>query len=153
MGRLICGPLIWQNLTDSGAHGIYIYAFDQQLKCGDWCVVNLPQDVPGLHVQRGYKLIKQVCAVSGEHYDITDNQLIVHRKSFPIKRASYLPQLEVGRYVVPAGQYLFLNEPQLSFDGRYLGSIDARYVQCKVVFIADYDKINQYLKRIRSWFV
>lgn len=151
--RMIYGPLIWQNLTDSGPHGIYIYAPSQKLHCGDWCVVNLPQDVPGLHVAKGYKLIKQVRAISGEYYDVTNDRLIVRQQNYPITRASYLPQLKAGRYVVPDGHYLFLNEPNLSFDSRYLGSIEAKHVQCKVVFIVDYDKINQYLKQVRSWFV
>lgn len=150
--RMICGPLIWQNLTDSGPHGIYIYAPDQTLRRGDWCVVKLPQDVPGLHIQKGYKLIKQVRAFSGEAYDITGDKLVVHNRLFPITRADYLPQLKEGRYVVPTNHYLFLNEPILSFDSRYLGPLNADDVQCKVIFVLDYDKVNQYWLKMRSWF-
>lgn len=151
--RIACGPLIWQNLTDSGPHGLYIYAPYQKLQRGDWCVVNLPQDVPGLHVAKGYKLIKQVCAFNGEHYDVNNNQLLVHQKSYTITRAEYLPQLQDGQYIVPTNHYLFLNTPSLSFDSRYLGPINADDVQCKVVFILDYDKLNQRLLQIRSWFI
>ena len=150
--RMLCGAFLWQNLTDSGPHGIYIYAPDQHLKRGDWCVVNLPMDVLGLNVKKGYKLIKQVRALSGEPYDVTDKELIIHNKVFPITRADYLPQLQNGRYVVPIKHYLFLNEPVLSFDSRYLGPINADDVQCKVIFIFDYDKINLCLLTIRSWF-
>lgn len=150
--RLTCGPIIWQNLTDSGPHGIYIYAPDQILKCGDWCVVKLPQNVPGLHVKKGYKLIKQVRAFSGEAYDITGDKLVVRNKVFPITRADYLPQLQEGRYVVPINYYLFLNEPTLSFDSRYFGPLNADDIQCKVIFVLDYDNLNQYWLKIRSWF-
>lgn len=149
----MCGPLIWQNLTDSGPHGIYIYAPNQQLHYGNWCVVELPQDVPGLHVKKGYKLIKQVRAASGESYDVTEYQMIVRNKQYPITRASYLPQLQSGRYIVPAEHFLFLNEPPLSFDSRYLGPVNVKNIQCKVIFIVDYDKINQCWVHVRSWFV
>ena len=151
--RMVCGPLIWQNLTDSGPHGIYIYALNQRLQRGDWCVVNLPKDVPSLHVSKGYKLIKQVRAFNGEPYDIVNNKLVVGNMEFPIIRASYLPQLQDGSYVVPTNHYLFLNDPILSFDSRYLGPINADNVQCKVFLVLDYDMLNQYLLKIRSWFV
>ena len=152
LARIFYGPLIWQNLTDSGPHGIYIYAPNQQLKRGDWCVVNLPYDVPSLHVSKGYKLIKQVRAFNGEAFEIKDKELIIHNKTFPITRATYLPQLQNGSYVVPANHYMFLNEPVLSFDSRYLGPVHADDIQCKVIFILDYDKINQHLLTVRSWF-
>ena len=152
LARIFCGPLIWQNLTDSGPHGIYIYAPNQQLKRGDWCVVNLPHDVPGLHVSKGYKLIKQVRAFNGEAYEIQDKELILHNKTFPITRATYLPQLQNGNYVVPTNHYMFLNEPVLSFDSRYFGPVNADDIQCKVIFILDYDEINQFLLTIRSCF-
>lgn len=151
--RVVCGPLLWQNLTDSGPHGIYIYAFDQSLQRGDWCVVDLPQDVPGLHVSKGYKLIKQVRAFNGETYEVDNEHLMVQAQSFPITRAQYLPQLPVGRYIVPANHYLFLNDSKISFDSRYIGPVNAGAVQCKVIFIIDYDKINRFWDEARSWFI
>lgn len=150
--RFFCGPLIWQNLTDSGPHGLYIYAPFQRLQRNDWCVIDLPQDIPALNVKKGHKLIKQVRGISNEPYYVRSTLFIVHHRMYPIANADYLPHLEEGRYEVPADSYLFINDSDLSLDSRYLGPIPADNINCKVLFVINYDKINQCVEEVRSWF-
>lgn len=147
-----CGPLVWENLTDSGPHGIYVYSLDQELHYGDWCVVKLPCSVMKLGVDEGYKLIKKVSAFEGDTYEVSNNKLIVNGVSYPITRVDYLPQIKNGQYIVPANHHLYLNDYHLSFDSRYFGPVSKDNLQCKVILICDYDKLNQWIAKLRSWF-
>ncbi|MBQ1915209.1 MAG: S26 family signal peptidase, partial [Selenomonadaceae bacterium] len=66
MARLSCGTLFYVNRTDSAPHGIYIPTIDQTLHAGDFVIVELPVDVPALHVKKGFLLLKQVRGFAGD---------------------------------------------------------------------------------------
>ena len=132
MARLSCGTLFYVNRTDYAPHGIYIPTIDQTLHAGDFVIVELPVDVPALHVGKGFLLLKQVRGFAGDDYEITKNLLRVGGREYPIHRREGLPQQETGSCVVPEGKLLLLNAPEDSFDSRYLGPMDETLVRKKV---------------------
>ena len=130
--RLACGTLFYVNRTDSAPHGVYIPCIDQRLHAGDYVIVELPLDVPTLHVKKGFPLLKQVHGFAGEAYEITEEALIFKGRSYPIFHKDGLPHQEEGKYLLPEGKLLLLNEPEDSFDSRYLGVVDEKQVKKKV---------------------
>lgn len=132
MARLSCGTLFYVNRTDSAPHGIYIPAVDQKLHEGDFVIVELPMDVPALHVGKGFLLLKQVRGFPGDAYEVTEKALSIKDREYPVHTKAGIPQQEAGHYIVPKGELLLLNEPEDSFDSRYLGPMEERLVRKKV---------------------
>ena len=130
--RLAFGILFYVNRTDSAPHGVYILSICQKLHAGDYVIVELPLDIPALHVKKGFPLLKRVQGFEGDRYEITEDSLVFRGRRYPIFRKDGLPQQEIGTYVVPKGKLLLLNEPEESFDSRYLGVMDETEVKQKV---------------------
>ena len=135
------GKLVYSNVSSSAPQGIYIMAPVQSLARGDYVVVRLPETVESLHVEKDYLLLKRVQGFPGESYTIDSSALRTEQRSYPICRSDLLPQQEQGAYIVPDGALLLLNDPDDSFDSRYLGSINEAQIDKKVLLLVPYDNI------------
>lgn len=144
------GPLIYTNETASAPRGIYVVSLNQHLTYGDYVIVHAPVAVPKIHIPKDYLLLKRIAAFQGDTYTVDEQALTVNRNGniYPIYHKPWLPQLSQGKFSVPEGQMLFLNDPAYSLDSRYFGPIPLTAVQKKVVILIDYDAIDQFLYRL-----
>ena len=133
------GKLFYSNVSPSAPQGLYIATPIQSLTRGDYVVVRLPEAVESLHVKKDYLLLKRVQGFPGESYTIDASALRTEQRSYPICRSDLLPQQEQGTYIVPEGELLLLNDPDDSFDSRYLGSIKQTQIDKKVLLLLSYD--------------
>lgn len=143
--HLVCGKLLYSNMTDSAVRGLYVAAPNQRLARGDYVIVRLPEGVDRLHVEAGLLLLKRVCTFPGETYTVDDAYLHTNGQSYRIYRKEGLPQLATGHYTVPDGELLLLNDADESFDSRYLGTIAQTQIEKKVLLLLSYEP---FLKRI-----
>lgn len=132
------GKIFYQNTSPSAPAGIYIISLSQQLHYGDYVIVLLPQDVPALNVKKGYPLLKKVQGFQGDKYTVHDDTLLLHGRSYPFIKKSGLPLQKSGDYVVPQDYFLFLNDPDISFDSRYIGPISKENIVKKVILLFPY---------------
>ena len=73
--------------------------------------------------------------------------MVIGKNAYPIYHLDYLPQLDEGEYVVPDGEYMFLNDMPYSFDSRYMGPISQDHIQNKVILLINLDFFQaMYLK-------
>lgn len=138
------------NNSDSAPHGIYAAGLGGQEKdggiriellvVGRYYLVELPVDVPVLDKKAGFNLIKLCSALPGTDYTVTGKELAANGRIYPISAKEGLPHLKHGSYVVPADAALFLNEPETSFDSRYLGPVNRQYVKRVLYYIGPEDK-------------
>ena len=60
LANLFEGKLFYSNVTNSAPRGIYMVSMNQNLQYGDYVIISLPIDVPKLHVEKGFLLLKQI---------------------------------------------------------------------------------------------
>lgn len=140
--------MFYINESDSAPHGVYMTMFDIQsdntsvpLTPGCYYLVSLPVDVLVLDKKSGFNLIKVCRALPGTEYHVTGKELITLGRSYPISSDKQgLPHIKPGKYVVPEDSALFLNEPDTSFDSRYLGPINKRYVKEALYYIGSSER-------------
>ncbi len=137
--RCLFGTIFYKNISPSAPTGIYVMAVNQELKVNDYAIVSLPQDVPALKVEKGYPMIKKVQGFPGENYTVKSEALVFNDKKYKIFNLEGLPELVIGKYTVPENTILFLNDPEISFDSRYLGPIDQKYVLKKVNLLIPFE--------------
>ena len=142
------GPVVWWNFSPSAPEGIYIYAPDQTLHAGDWAIVKLPVDVPPLH--KGHRMLKQVQGFPSEVYEVTESHLVFRNRNYPVSGKKTLPHLLPGTYVIEKGSLLFLNNPDISFDSRYLGQISKENVLCKAHLLFTFNAMSSFFDFRRS---
>ena len=141
---------LYANYTKSAERGIYIATWDQTLRKGDLVTIVLDHDVPPL--PKGLGLLKHVGAVAGDSYEVTESALLAGDKKYPINRSlKKLPQQATGRYVVPDGYVLFLNEMDDSFDGRYFGPLRKNMIRHKVRLLLSFDKVTEWYNKLPAW--
>lgn len=145
--RLVFGPLVYTNDSASAPRGMYIASPNQQIHYGDYVIVHCPQDMPELHVKKGFPMLKKAAGFTGDSYEVTKDAIITHGRTYPIQHLPYLPQLKPIKTGVPINAMLFLNEPPDSLDSRYLGPISIQNIDKKVFLLINYDKINEMLRR------
>ncbi len=126
---------LFKNLSPSAPFGIYAMSINQKLSYDDYTIVSLPIDMPSLNVKKGFPLLKKIEGFPGDHYTITKNALFINGRSYKIYHRKDLPCLRPGNYIVPPGKFLFLNDPDISFDSRYLGPINSRNIIKKVFLL------------------
>lgn len=137
----VAGTLFYKNVSPSAPRGIYMIAPNQTLHYGDFVVVSLPMDVPKLNVPKGYPMIKKVQGLPGDKYRVGDDAVEIHGRKYKIYNLDGLPQKNtVGEHTVPKGQILFLNDPDISFDSRYLGTISTKNIKKKVILVCSFEK-------------
>lgn len=137
----IAGTLFYKNVSPSAPRGIYMIAPNQTLHYGDFVVVSLPMDIPKLNAPKGYPMIKKVQGLPGDSYRVGNNAVEIHGRKYKIYHIDGLPQKNtVGEHIVPQNQILFLNDPDISFDSRYLGTISTESIEKKVILICSFEK-------------
>lgn len=129
------------NHTPSCPRGIYLHVPYTTLTRNDFVTVSCPKTYDPL-VQEGTVLLKRVKGIPGDSYELKDDTMIIHNETFPIYHLKYLPQLTEGKYTLPPGYYLFLNDMPYSFDSRYMGPISQDLVLHKEILLINYDFFN-----------
>jgi conjugative transfer signal peptidase TraF len=125
--------LFIRNDTESMPLGFYIILPDRPVKAGDIVVFTPPQELWQLANGRGWTQgerywLKEVAAVEGDTYTITDTGIYIYgRYAGPVaavdRQGQPLPQLR-GTFQVRPGQFLPLATYRPgSFDGRYFGEL------------------------------
>ena len=145
--HLVCGKLLYCNMTNSAVRGLYAAAPDQNLARGDYVIVRLPEGIESLHVDAGFRLLKRVRGFPGESYTVDEEYLRTHDDSYRIYHKDGLPQLEAGTYTIPDGTLLLLNDTDDSFDSRYLGTIESSQIDKKVFLLLSYEPFLKLIGR------
>ena len=148
--HLVCGKLLYCNMTNSAVRGLYAAAPNQSLARGDYVIVRLPEGIESLHVDAGFRLLKRVRGFPGESYTVDEEYLRTHDDSYRIYHKDGLPQLEAGTYTIPDGTLLLLNDTDDSFDSRYLGAIESSQIDKKVFLLLSYEPFLQLIGRDRK---
>jgi len=147
LANMLAGKLLYINSTDSAPRGIYMMSLNQKLHYGDYVIVSLAVDVPKLHVERGFLLLKQVRGFPDDEYLVTDDALEIRGKRYKIFHQEGLPELDAGEKQVPENEMLLLNDVELSFDSRYLGPIQKDLIVKKVDLLIPYEPFTCFVKR------
>lgn len=148
LANMLVGKPLYINVTDSAPKGIYMVSFNQNLHYGDYVIVSLPVDVPKLHVERGFLLLKQVRGFPGDKYTVSKHVLEIPGETYKIFHQEGLPELEVGERQVPENEMLLLNNMELSFDSRYLGPIPKALIVKKVNLVLPYEPFTCFIKKV-----
>lgn len=146
--NIFIGKLFYINVTDSAPRGIYMVSLNQNLHYGDYVIVSLPVDVPKLHVEKGFLLLKQVRGFPGDGYLISDDTLAIRGENYRIFHQEGLPELEAGERQVPDNGMLLLNDMERSFDSRYLGPISKDLIVKKVDLLLPYEPFTCFVKKV-----
>ncbi len=145
--HLVCGKLLYCNMTNSAVRGLYAAAPNQSLARGDYVIVRLPEGIESLHVDAGFRLLKRIRGFPGESYTVDEEYLRTHDDSYRIYHKDGLPQLEAGTYTIPDGTLLLLNDTDDSFDSRYLGTIESSQIDKKVFLLLSYEPFLKLIGR------
>ena len=148
LANMLVGKLLYINVTDSAPRGIYLVSFNQNLHYGDYVIVSLPVDVPKLHVEKGFLLLKQVRGFPSDEYAVFNDSLEIKGKEYKIFHQEGLPELAVGERKVPEGEMLLLNDMELSFDSRYFGPIPKALIVKKVDLFLPYEPFTCFIKKV-----
>lgn len=137
--------LLFFNFSHSAPKGVYIAAWDQEIRVGDYLVMTPPEITkPYLYGRQwttAKHLLKRVAALEGEQYSISDNWIAMNDKRAFIYEIDPdnlpLPRLPAGTHIVPDSQFLLVSwDVPSSFDSRYFGPIDKTLIFKKVVPLA-----------------
>ena len=148
LSNMLVGKLLYINDTNSAPKGIYMVSLNQKLHYGDYVIVSLPVDVPKLHVENGFLLLKQVRGFPDDEYTIFNDSLEISGGEYKIFHQKGLPELAVGERNVPEGEMLLLNDMELSFDSRYLGPISKNLIVKKVDLVLSYEPFTCFIKKV-----
>ena len=148
--NLFVGKLFFTNVTNSAPRGIYRVSLNQNLQYGDYVIVSLPIDVPKLHVEKGFLLLKQIRGFPGDVYTVSDDALEIHGERYKIFHQEGLLELAVGERKVPENEMMLLNDMDLSFDSRYLGPISKALIVKKVELLLSYEPFICFVKKVMS---
>ena len=148
LANMLVGKPLYINVTDSAPKGIYMVSFNQNLRYGDYVIVSLPVDVPKLHVEKGFLLLKQVRGFPGDKYTVSKHVLEIRGETYKIFHQEGLPELSIGERKVPKDKMLLLNDRELSFDSRYLGPISKALIVKKVDLVLPYGQFTCFIKKV-----
>jgi len=142
MGR----PLLYWNVSVSAPLGLYVACLPGPLQYDDYVIVRLSKDYGNL--KQGTLLLKQVQGLPGDIYIRRDGYVEVHGYRYIVVEKEGLPQIPKGSYMVASGQALLLNKRENSFDGRYIGPTEDKYIVRRVFLALDRDAYN---KKEKEW--
>lgn len=148
--HVVVDKIFYINHTDSAPKGIYCVSLNQTLHYGDSVIVSLPVDVPSLHVQKGFLLLKTVKGFPGDRYQVFNDELEIRGETYKIFKQRGLPQLELGEKLVPEDSFLLLNDMDFSFDSRYLGPMERQLIVTKVNLLVPYEPFISFMKRVMT---
>jgi len=148
LANMFVGKLFYINVTDSAPRGIYMVSLNQNLHYGDYVIVSLPVDVPKLHVEKGFLLLKQVRGLPGDGYVVSDDVLEIHGEAYKIFHQEGLPELDDGERQVPDNEMLLLNNMECSFDSRYMGPISKKLIVKKVDLLLSYEPFICFVEKV-----
>ena len=144
------GKVFYQNMSPSAPEGIYIASLNQKIDSGDYAIVALPMAIPALGAEKNYPMVKKVRGWPGDMYTIDDAGLHFNGRIYKIYHLPGLPQLAKGQYTVPENHILFLNDPDISFDSRYLGPIKKTQVIRKVNLLIPFRPIDDLIRMVKT---
>lgn len=141
-------PQFYWNSTDSGPKGVYLQRELESLSRGDKVVFDIPSQVLKESFPEDAKetrpLIKAVRALPGDEYCITEAAIYINGAWVgPIYETSTthrpLPKRR-GCFVVKPNHFLPISSyhPR-SFDGRYFGEIDFKFIRGEAIPVLTYD--------------
>ncbi len=146
------GLTVYQNLTFSAPRGLYMgsrFGIDD-LHVSDYVVITLPRDIGA--AKKGKKLLKQVKGLPGDTFEVTEKFLVLHGHEYPLDRSyKSVPQIPLGRHVVPEGKYMFINPVDFSFDCRYMGPLGKSEIVAKVVPVLNYEILYARYMALKGW--
>ena len=146
--NLFVGKLFFTNVTNSAPRGIYRVSLNQNLQYGDYVIISLPIDVPKLHVEKGFLLLKQIRGFPGDVYTVSDHALVIRGESYKIFQQEGLPEVEAGEKQIPEEEILLLNDMERSFDSRYLGPIPKALIVKKVELFLSYEPFICFIEKV-----
>lgn len=149
---LSIGPLFYVNHTDSAPQGVYmVVPGKNHLTYGDYAIVRMPMALPALNVPEGYLIIKKVQGLPGDTFTVTPQTVSANGKVYPYFTKEGLPHLlHLGKNSVPHGTLLFLNDPPISLDSRYLGPIPQALVVRRIIPVLEFRTLNELYQTITS---
>lgn len=142
----ITGKVFYENISASAPAGIYMVTVNQNLQYNDYAVVALPVDVPCLNAKQGYPMLKKVQGLPGDSYTVSKEGTYREGRLYKSFSLDNIPSVLDGEYIVPEDYILFLNDPDISFDSRYLGPIHQSYVIKKVILLVPYEPFYKIMK-------
>ena len=134
--------LVW-NASASAPVGLYRVAPGVPLSRGDMVIARMPRSVEQLaaerrYVPRGVPLVKRVAGISGDivcaqNRDISLNGRTVARRRQVDAAGRPLPAWRGCTELKPGAVFLLMSGSPNSFDGRYFGPTDAKYIIGKAI--------------------
>ena len=139
---LVNGKVFYTTNTKSADRGIYMWIPSFSITKGNMMAVALPRDYGKL--KKGFILLKIVRGIPGDTFVVTDDYLKVDDTEYPLMKNPALPKLSKGTHKIPEGKYLMLNDVHDSFDGRYIGLIEQKNIQKRVVMFLNFEYLNKW---------
>jgi conjugative transfer signal peptidase TraF len=139
-------PKFYLNLSPSVPMGLYRLqskSLKQNLKIGDFVIIKVPRQarpyIYGRHwLPQKWRLIKNVGALPGDKFEITDKALFINNTYIgPVYLIDHegkpLPKLR-GAFLVPSKYFLPVGTgTKKSFDGRYFGPVPQNLILGKAM--------------------
>lgn len=146
--------LFFTNHSASAPEGVYV-RLPGSPAIGEYAIVRMPVavNIPFEPVDVGHLIVKKKIGETNHPYEVTSTELITEvqdtlhsttqTRHYHIHRElSYLPELSPGKYSVPSGYTLFLNDPDDSLDSRYLGPIPNENIVGRVHLLISFDTLH-----------
>lgn len=135
--NILWGQIFFLNNSISAPRGIYL-KWCSEIQINDYVIIESPIEIKEIGLDKGHKMLKKITGIPGNQYTVTDNELIIHSKKYPIKSVDYLPKLNRGIYKLCENYYLVNNDIDISLDSRYFGPISKDKILCKVKLVYRY---------------
>lgn len=121
------------NTSLSAPRGIYIQPMEQEIRRGDFVVVETKDrlDIFALKNPPKY-LLKHVVGTPGEWYKTTEKALLTESNILPMITSPsgiILPHPKIGTFYLETNEYLVANAPKESYDSRYFGAVKANEIK------------------------
>lgn len=148
------------NVSPSIPVGLYKKVrLDGTFKIGDTVIVDIPKDIREYMTKRGYitddidYLIKRIGATSKDKVEMIDNKLYINKRlvrMIPLKDS-------MGRQLIPAkrvqpndNEVFLLGDTNNSFDGRYYGVTNKKYIKYKAEEVFLFKNANKIVGELKK---
>lgn len=144
-------PVFYLNTSLSAPLGLYMANPFGSYGYGDYVIMSSPRDFHD--VKRGSLFLKQVRGLPGDIFVRGEKRLEINGEIYPLFEDSRLPQITRGVYCIAEDSYILLNDTENSFDSRYFGPVEKKYVRQKVVLVFDRQKFWKWEKSVHDVFI